>query len=151
MGQIELATYVPNLKFRTIDARPFIWCIIRRKYLHKTPEEMIRQLWVLFLLDQGVSHKKIQAEKQFKVINKFRRFDLLVYNKQNEASILFEFKSFNEVINEQVVAQISLYNLALTAPYLVISNGREHHYGEVDFIKKKYKALCSFDQVLAHI
>jgi len=146
---IDLTQWKNNLKFQTYEGEKKIYCEIRRKYLVVQPEEMIRQLWAQELIvNHNISSKLIQVEKQFSVYGKNRRFDLLVFNKEHDPILLFEFKAFNVKLDSGTFEQISLYNQALKIKGLVISNGI-HHYGAfIDFEDRKFSFQSNLQDIL---
>jgi len=146
---IDLTQWKNKLKFQTYEGEKKIYCEIRRKYLVVQPEEMIRQLWAQELIvNHKISPKLIQVEKQFSVYGRNRRFDLLVFNKDHEPILLFEFKAFNVKLDSATFEQISLYNQALKINGLVISNGI-HHYGAIiDFNDKSFSFQSNLQDIL---
>ncbi|MCB0507090.1 MAG: type I restriction enzyme HsdR N-terminal domain-containing protein [Chitinophagales bacterium] len=110
----------------------FIWCIVRKKWIQLTPEENVRQ----YILHQFVDKfqfplKYISVEKMFEVIGLKKRYDIVVFNQALQAKILVECKAENIEINDKTLRQISIYNLQLKVPYLLVSNGKKSFYFEI--------------------
>lgn len=146
---IDLPQWKNQLKFQTYEGEKKIYCDIRRKYLVVQPEEMIRQLWVQELIkNRGLSAKLIQVEKQFSVFGRNRRFDLLVFNKNHEPILLFEFKAFNIKLDSSTFEQISLYNQALKINGLVISNGINHFGASINFTDRSFSFHSDLQDIL---
>jgi len=79
-----------------------------------------------------------------------RRTDILVHDAEGKVIFLIECKAPDIAIDEKTLAQVALYNHALDAPYLLLSNGREHHVFLVDKAKKELKSLTeipAYDQL----
>ncbi len=145
---VELKNYRDALKISIIDGVKKIWCVVRQKHLVLQPEEMVRQLWVQFLVEEiGLSTKTMAIEKQVKVLGKNRRFDLLCVNADLSPIVLFEFKAFEEKLTNEVFDQISLYNRALKIPYLIISNGHEHYACKIDFEHEKFSFITEMESI----
>ena len=92
-----------------------------------TAEEWVRQNIISFLhKDLKVPASHIAVEKGFKVKGLRKRFDLVVFNKEGNISILIECKSPKVNLNQKSIDQLVIYNLELNASYLMLSNGLKH-------------------------
>ena len=148
LSDIDLLSMKEHLSFQIENDEKKLFCEIRKKYLVIQPEEIIRQCWIQYLTRvEGINPKLINVEKQFKVYDKNRRFDLLVYSKEHKPLSLFEFKGFQVKLDTKVFEQISLYNQALKIPNLIISNGIKHYGASIDFTNKSFQ----FQSELANI
>lgn len=115
---------------------------IRKKYLQLTPEEFVRQLILIHLMDDcNYSINLINIEKSISVGKRQKRYDLLIYNKSLQPHILVECKSHNETINEKALDQIASYNLKIKAPYLILTNGHSTYCIQIDYANKTYKII----------
>jgi len=145
MIDLDLAHYHQFLKMVTIGKKRFVFDPIRKSDFVIQPEELVRQSWIQFLLrDCSVPESTISVERQIKLNKLKKRFDMVIYKKAIP-HILFEFKSFNQIIDEQVTQQIANYNMTLKVPYLVISNGLQHHAFSVNHELKTTNALNNLD------
>lgn len=112
---------------------------IRKKNIILQPEEMVRQLLLHWFIAKTVfSRNSIQVEKLIHINHLSKRFDIVVYNKSVQPFILVECKAPGVTVDQNVFDQISVYNTALKAPYLMVSNGLGTWLAEQDFIRKKY-------------
>lgn len=146
---IDIQKFKPSLVFQTFEGIKKIRCSIRNKYLVIQPEELIRQLWILFLIEEcKVSAKLMRVEKQITVFGKRRRFDLILYNNNHQPFVLLEFKSFQIKLTNSTFEQISLYNQELKIPKLIISNGIKHHAASIDFRNSSYKMEYTIEDIL---
>jgi len=124
MININLHEFKSFLKIKTEGDSKYIWDPIRKRYLVPQPEELVRQLLILYLtqkLDYPIS--RIQVEKSIKVLGQYKRYDIIVYDQNIVPYLLIECKSHKESINQSVVDQVSRYNITLNAPYLLVTNG----------------------------
>ncbi len=150
-ADLSLTDYTKHLTTKVENGTPMLLCQLRKKYLVMQPEEWVRQLWIYYLISElNISPKKILLEKQFEVLGKKRRFDLIVLNAANEHHLLFELKSFKIIIQPSTFDQITLYNLKLKIPYLIASNGIQHYAFKVDQIEQRFDYLRKFSDILTN-
>ena len=83
----------------------------------------------------------IAVEKQCTVEGLAKRTDVLVFDRQGEIDIIVECKAPGVRIDQEVFDQIARYNLALNARYLVVTNGMDHFYCQMDLEKEAYRFL----------
>ncbi len=103
-----------------------IWCHIRQRWMKYTPEEVVRQAMLVYLKDaKGYWPSHIAVEKNIKIGDKKKRFDILVYDKEMKPEILVECKSTEVNISDKAVKQLLQYNLSIKARYLILTNGVE--------------------------
>ena len=101
-----------------------IYCPIRKKFVKKTPEEIIRQYIIKFLLEKGFDKGLFRIEKEIFNINDYKyRPDIVVYDNNYEPYIIVECKSKNVNIKENCIEQIANYNKFLKSRYLIVTNG----------------------------
>lgn len=115
------------MKLKQEYGKVVVFCVIRKKWVLLTPEEKVRQ----YLLDYFINELKyplkyISVEKQFKVNQLNKRYDIVVYNTQLQPSVLVECKANSIQLNQQNLQQLLAYNIQLRAPYLILSNGTNH-------------------------
>ena len=112
---------------------------LRRKYILTTPEEIVRQLWIIYFLDVALVSKKLMAvERKFQFNGMTRRFDLVIFDKSTHPVLLAEFKGPGIRINQSTFDQIARYNMQLQVPYSLISNGSQHYCFQIDDEKKVF-------------
>ena len=137
MQQLNLPTY--QFKIKSSENKQLIFDKIRKKYVVLTPEEWVRQNFVEYLLiEKKYPISLIAVEKQVVVNNLKKRFDILVFDKQGNHNIIVECKSPKIKINQDTFDQIARYNLQLKADYLMVTNGLEHFYCNLDSENKQY-------------
>ena len=115
---------------------------IRKKFIVLTPEEWVRQHTVQFLLQ----HKKypksyLNVEKLIKVNELNKRYDVVVFQPDGTIFLLVECKAPEIKISQDTFDQIARYNLKLKAKYLMVTNGLNHYFCQMDFEKEHYVFL----------
>ncbi|MCX7728745.1 MAG: type I restriction enzyme HsdR N-terminal domain-containing protein [Bacteroidia bacterium] len=132
------------------DKKTEIWDIVRKKWVSLTPEELVRQHFIHYLIiEKQYPLETIAVEKEFQLYNTNKRFDIAVLNKKQEFVLIAECKAPDVQLNAQVLHQILSYNLKLNAQCLVITNGIKQYVFEkkidewqkTDDIKKFYDFL----------
>lgn len=124
MIEIDYIKYKSNLSTKKIEGKLHIYDPIRKKYLVSAPEEVVRQLVIQYLVeDKKYNLNWMNVEKAFYVNERLKRFDLLIYDKAMKPYLLVEMKAPKIKVGEEVLEQISWYNLPIQAPYIMITNG----------------------------
>lgn len=141
---LNLLSDTTPLKFSGKNGQRTVLDPIRKKWLALTPEELVRQLFVVYLIRKlEYPASRIAVEKQIRMDRTLKRFDLVVYSSALAPFLLIECKSPEVVLDEQVVSQAVRYNLAVKADFLCIVNGLEcrvfqksedGRWREVDFL-----------------
>ena len=115
---------------------------VRRKKIKVTPEEIVRQLWITYFTTvRNVNPRLIAVERGFEAFGKKRRFDLVLFDKQQQPLLLAEFKAPDVAISQITFDQIAVYNMQLNIPFALVSNGRHHYCFRVEKDKKEYLFL----------
>ncbi len=128
--------------FKTKNNKLYLFDSFRKKDILLTPEEWVRQN-VLEYLVQNKNYPKslIAVEKEININGLKRRYDALIYNQDLNIQILIEFKAPSVKLDEKVFHQILAYNYILNAPYLLVSNGEQHYFVQVNLKEKKFSFL----------
>jgi hypothetical protein len=141
---INLLAYFDQLSVEYIAGQKYCYDPIRKKMLVLSPEEVVRQLMVLYLQqDKGYPANKIKLEMGLKVNKMSKRCDILVYDTAFRPFLLIECKSAKVPINDQVFKQIAQYNMALKVPYLLVTNGALHFCSAMDYTNDSFRFLDS--------
>lgn len=147
MQKLNFPAYTFRLK--NSENKVAIFDEIRKKFIILTPEEWIRQHVIQFLLqDKNYPKSYINVEKLIKVNDLSKRYDIIVYQPNGEIYLLIECKSSDIKIDQNTFDQIARYNLTLKAKYLMVTNGLNHYFCQMDFEKEKYiflKELPNFE------
>lgn len=136
----------PEYEFRTKSekGKNYIFDEIRRKWLVITPEEIVRQHVVkLLTCDLAFPKNYIALEKKVLLAGRSLRFDALVYDPEIKPLMIIECKAPTVALTQEVFDQIWNYNIEISAPFFVVTNG-------VDFIMGRHDATNGiefFDKV----
>ena len=65
----------------------------------------------------------IAIEKEIKLGELKKRFDVVVYDKNSKPWMIVECKEMNVQLDKSTLDQVLRYNISLDVPYLVITNG----------------------------
>jgi len=133
---ISIEGHLQLIKSKKQGEQVYIWCTVRSKWLVLTPEEVVRQAAISYLVDLGYSIKHITVERQIQVNQLSKRYDIVVSNKSGRPFILVECKQPKESISNSAIAQASIYNLTLTGRYIWLTNGYDHKLFEIDHDNK---------------
>ena len=137
MVKLNLPEY--NFKLKKQNDTVQIFDVIRKKYVTLTPEEWVRQHTINYL----VHHKNylashIAVEKSLEFNGQTKRTDIVVYNKNLQTPFLIvECKAPEVKITQQTFNQIALYNMQLSANYLMVTNGINHFYCQINYTTKE--------------
>ncbi|KAA3611184.1 MAG: type I restriction enzyme HsdR N-terminal domain-containing protein [Calditrichaeota bacterium] len=123
---------LPNFSFRIENES--IFDPIRKKWVALTPEEWVRQNFLAYLVqDKKYPKSLIKVEQTIKAFEKTRRCDAVIHTSEITPLAILECKKPNIKITEKTFKQIALYNSALNAPYLIITNGMDHYCCKIEF------------------
>lgn len=139
---IDYTIYKNQLQIKRADNKVYVFDPIRKKYLVLLPEELVRQLVLLYLVEQKKYNKnRIRTEQGLKVNAMSKRCDILVYDKNVEPVFLVECKSSKIKITQDTFDQIARYNLPLRVKYLLVTNGLQSYCCEMDYENQTYQFL----------
>jgi len=137
MQNLNFPSY--NFRFKNCENKVSIFDDIRKKFIILTPEEWVRQHIVQFLLQEKKYPKSyINVEKLIKVNDLNKRYDIVVFKPNGELFLLIECKSPDVKITQETFDQIARYNLKLNAQFLMVTNGLNHYFCQMDFEKETY-------------
>ena len=128
-----------SFRFKNSENKVLIFDEIRKKFVVLTPEEWVRQHVVKFLLEEKKYPKSyINVEKNIKINGLTKRYDIVVFNPDGSIFLLVECKAPEVSITQNVFDQIARYNLKLNAQYLMVTNGLNNYFCQMDFENEKY-------------
>lgn len=138
----KLAFPAYSFRLKNSENKPFIFDVIRKKFLVLTPEEWVRQHILQFLSqDKKYPLSLINVEKEIKVGNTRKRYDIVVFKPDGRLFLIVECKAPSIKITQDTFDQIARYNLQLEADYLMVSNGLQHYYCQMDYEAERYQFL----------
>lgn len=101
-----------------------IWDPLRRKQVAATPEERVRQWFIIQLRDTfGVPEHMMMSEVGFKFGAKPWRADIVVYGRDGAPLMVVECKRPGVALSPEVVEQAMRYNSVLSVRFLALTNG----------------------------
>lgn len=124
MIHIEYPSF--NFRIREAEGKELIFDELRKAWVRLTPEEWVRQNFLQYLVQvMQYPASLIAVERELKLVELKKRFDILVYNGQHQPWMMVECKAMEVTLDESVLQQVLRYNIAVPVPFLVITNG---HY-----------------------
>ena len=129
-------------RFKNTENKVSLFDVIRKKFVILQPEEWVRQHCIHYL----IVHKKypkslINIEKELTINGLKKRYDIVIFNPDGSIFLIVECKAPKITINQTTFDQIARYNLALNAEYLMVTNGINHYYCQMDIKAEKYQFL----------
>ena len=92
-----------QFRFKSNENKRLIFDGIRKKFIILTPEEWVRQHVINYLvLDKNYPVSHLSVEKQLKLHNTVKRYDIVVYNRTGEIELIVECKAPNIKISQDV-------------------------------------------------
>lgn len=140
MQNLNFPSY--NFRFKNSENKVSIFDDIRKKFIILTPEEWVRQNTIQFLLQEKSYPKSyLNIEKLIKINDIIKRYDIVVFQPDGTIFLLIECKAPGIKITQETFDQIARYNLTLKAQYLMVTNGLNHYFCQMDFEKEHYVFL----------
>ncbi|MFV0565150.1 MAG: type I restriction enzyme HsdR N-terminal domain-containing protein [Flavobacteriaceae bacterium] len=129
-------------RFKNSENKAFIFDCIRKKFVVLQPEEWVRQHCVMYLITvKGFPKSLINVEKELVINGLKKRYDIVVFNTNGSIRLIVECKAPSIIINQQAFDQIAQYNKILNAEFLMVTNGLNHYYCQMDFNNERYDFL----------
>ena len=149
MLQLNFPKY--SFKVKTIENKRMIFDSFRGKYVPLTPEELVRQNILQFLVQEKKFPKSWISNEVTVELNQMRkRCDTVVFNKNSQPLLIAEYKAPNVAITQETFDQIATYNFKLNVDYLIVSNGISHYCCKINYADHKYvfyKEIPSFEML----
>lgn len=123
--KIEGAIFLRNIKEKKV---PYINCIVRKREIKLTPEEVVRQLYLLVLTDSlGYSAERMELEYAVSFGREKKRADIVIFDKDKTTApyIMVELKKPKLKDGKE---QLKSYCNATGAPIGVWTNGESISY-----------------------
>lgn len=129
---IDLLSFRDQLKFKKHIDRDLIWCQVRKDWYVLTPEEVVRQSAICYLVDLGFSPNHITVERQIFINGMRKRYDIAVSSKKGDIHLLVECKEPRTQIMQSTLNQAGIYNIGLKSRYIWITNGHQNYMYLID-------------------
>ena len=137
MQKLNFPSY--NFRYKNSENKVSIFDTIRKKFIQLTPEEWVRQHTVQFLLQEKNYPKSyLNVEKIIKINDITKRYDVVVFQSDGTIFLLIECKAPEVTITQETFDQIARYNLKLKAKLLMVTNGLNHYFCQMDYEKEQY-------------
>lgn len=128
-----------TFRFKNSENKVHIFDDIRKKFVVLHPEEWVRQHTVRFLMkEKNFPRSLINVEKELIVNNLKKRYDIVIYYPDGTIHAVVECKSPTIRISQETFDQAARYNLSLNSTFLIVTNGLEHYFCQMDYENKKY-------------
>ncbi|OIQ18711.1 MAG: restriction endonuclease subunit R [Flavobacterium sp. MedPE-SWcel] len=128
-----------TFRFKNSENKVAIFDEIRKKFIQLTPEEWVRQHVVRLLLEEKQYPKLyINVEKTIKVNGLTKRYDAVVFQPNGDIFLLIECKAPSVPISQDTFDQIARYNMVVKAQYMMVTNGLNHYFCQMDYEQEKY-------------
>lgn len=128
-----------TFRFKNTDNKISVFDEIRRKFIILTPEEWVRQHVVRFLLEEKKYPKSyVNVEKIVKINGLTKRYDVVVFQPDGSIFLLVECKAPGITISQSTFDQIARYNMSLNAIHMMVTNGLNHYFCQMDYEQEKY-------------
>ncbi len=140
MQPLQFPSY--NFRLKNKQNKPFIFDLVRKKFVSLTPEEWVRQHVLNYLtLDKKYPLSHISVEKQIALNGLKKRYDIVIFNTDGSIHVLVECKAPEVKITQNTFDQIATYNFNLDATFLMVTNGLQHFYCQMLQKEEKYEFL----------
>ena len=150
MQKLNFSSY--SFRLKNSENKVSIFDEIRKKFIILTPEEWVRQHVVKFLLEEKKYPKSlINVEKVLKVNGLRKRYDVVVFNPDGSIYILIECKAPQIKIAQSTFDQIARYNMTMQSQFLMVTNGLNHYFCQMDFENEKYQFLQELPNYMSKI
>lgn len=98
-------------------------CAVRRKWVALEPEEWVRQHVVESLAGSGWPLSRMVLEHPVRFGQVDGRIDIACFDREGRIELAVEVKAPRVKLDARVVEQVARYDLAVSARWLMISNG----------------------------
>jgi hypothetical protein len=120
---IQIPYPLHPFRIRETEGKEWIFDELRKQWVRLSPEEWVRQnILQYFLQVMNIPASLIAVEKEIKIGELRKRFDILVY-KSASPWLMVECKEMNVPIDETVLKQVLHYNTGIQVPYVMVTNG----------------------------
>lgn len=113
-----------KFKTRQQNGKSEIWDSLRKRWVKLTPEEWVRQHFIEHIINiKKYPSSLIAIEKEIKLYDLRKRFDIVIYNSNTKPWMIVECKGEKETLSNNTIQQALRYNLIIQAAYVVVTNG----------------------------
>lgn len=143
--QLDFLQFEPALRVVRKGAAAYVFDPIRRKDVTLTPEELLRQLVLHYLLKvKNYPANRIRVEIGLTVNTLQKRCDIAVFDAAVNPWLIVECKSPKVPLAQAAFEQVARYNLQFRAPFLAVTNGLSTFSCALDFERQSFRFLPDF-------
>jgi hypothetical protein len=140
--QLDFLQFQPKLRLSKSGEKTFVFDPVRRKDVALIPEELLRQLVLLYLLEiKNYPANRIRIEAGFTLNSLQKRSDIIVFDADVKPWLLVECKSPKIPLTQATFEQAARYNLQWRAPFLAVTNGLATFCCALDFEGQGFEYL----------
>lgn len=141
---VDWMKYKDRLQQKTIDGKKHLFDPIRQQWMVRQPEELVRLLVVYYLIEEKrYPSSLIAVEHGLKFNNLPKRFDILTFKQDGSPFLMVECKAPKVPVNQEVLWQISWYNMSFKVPYLLVTNGVTNFCCEINYEDRNFNFLSA--------
>ena len=145
--QLDFLQFEPALRISKSGDTTWVFDPIRRKQIVLTPEEMLRQLVLLYLLEtKKYPANRIRVEIGLLLNERPKRCDIVVFDPHLNPWLVVECKSPKVALSQATFEQAARYNLQFRAPFLAVTNGLATFSCALDFEQSSFSFLEDFPE-----
>lgn len=145
--QLDFLQYQPALRLSKNEAATWVFDPVRRKNVVLTPEELLRQLVLLYLLEsKKYPANRIRSEIGLTLNGRPKRCDIAVFDAALKPWLIVECKSPKVALTQAAFEQAARYNLQFRAPFLAVTNGLATYSCALDFEVGSFTFMADFPE-----
>lgn len=145
---LELAQFQSLLDTRHRDGKTYIFDPCNKVERLLQPEELVRQLFVQYLLHIGFRKNLLRTEYTIQVLTHTKRCDIVIFDKEIRPLVLVECKAPSVSITQETFNQASRYNLTLQVAHFAITNGIHTYFCRVNHATQSFEYINSLTDLL---
>jgi hypothetical protein len=141
-----------TFRFKNSENKVAIFDEIRKKFIILTPEEWVRQHVVRFLhIEKKFPLSHINVEKIVKINGLNKRYDIIVFQPDGTIFLVVECKAPSVPVSQHTFDQIARYNMSLNATHLMVTNGINHYFCQMDHVAERYNFMPDAPQYMPNL
>lgn len=142
---IDFLKFQPQLRLSRKGDETRVFDPIRRREVVLTPEELLRQLVLLYLLEEKkCPPRRLRVEMGLEINGLQKRCDIVAFDAALRPLLLVECKSPKIALSQATFEQAARYNLQLQVPFLAVTNGLATAVCALDYEAKAFSFLADF-------
>ena len=140
--QVDYLKYQHQLRLSKSGDASYVFDPVRQKNVALTPEELLRQLVLQFLLqEKQYPPGRIRVEIGITLNGLQKRCDIVVFDAALRPWLLVECKSPKVKLTQTAFEQAARYNMQLQAPFLAVTNGLATYCSRLFLEEKRFEYL----------